>query len=89
LVAYLCSLRVYKRWSFSELWRWLSKYRARIGAHEFFGNDVELPELFKAEQEELKLNAPYLPELPESYRNGYYDEYELREALRDKTKEEE
>jgi hypothetical protein len=33
LVAYLCNIRVYKRWSFTELWRWLSKYRAKIGAH--------------------------------------------------------
>lgn len=64
LVAYLCHLRVYKRWSFTELWKWLSKHRAKIGAHEFFGNDVELPELFKREQEELRENAPYSQELP-------------------------
>lgn len=43
LVAYLCHLRAYKRWSFGELWRWLSKHRAKIGAHEFSGNEVELP----------------------------------------------
>jgi hypothetical protein len=33
------------------LWRWLSKQRAKIGAHEFFGNDVDINELFAAEKQ--------------------------------------
>jgi hypothetical protein len=88
LVAYLCHIRVYKRWSFSELWRWLSKYRAKIGAHEFFGNEVQLPEHFRRESEELKLNSGYISELPEGYPNKYYKEYEPKVVLADKSKEE-
>ena len=33
LVAYLCNFRPSRRWNIPDLWKWLSTYRARIGAH--------------------------------------------------------
>ena len=33
LVASLCNFRVSRRWNTPELWKWMSSYRAKIGAH--------------------------------------------------------
>jgi hypothetical protein len=58
LVARLCHYKAWKRWSRGDLWRWLGKHRARIGAHEFDGGEVELPPEFEEDLLELRGVSP-------------------------------
>lgn len=85
IVAYLCNFRLSRRWNIPELWNFLGKYRAKIGAHELQGSTIELPDKFRDPVAELTMNSPYLEELPSEYRHQYYPHYEIEDVLEDKS----
>lgn len=85
LVARLCHYKAWKRWSRGDLWRWLGRHRAKIGAHEFYGGEVELPQEFEDDALELRTLFPRELEMQSNNQYQMPADYTYQPAFRSET----